>query len=245
MSSSWDGFPHSFENRRILGVGFDPHTKSVRVGLGLASMRERLRLLGGSVALHSRHMEGTEILVEVPLAQVNRAGAAPVTTTDRMRPPMKKARILLADDHVLVAEGLRTMLAPVYDVVGTVSSDGRSSLRGRRGLESRFDPGGHRHAQLNGLDATRVLKRLLPNVKVIVLTQNEDSLLVAEAFRAGASGYLLKYAAPKELLQAINEVLKGASYLSPRITSRAVAAMLRSSPISRMKPANSLRASAK
>ena len=83
--------------------------------------------------------------------------------------------------------------------------------------------------QLNGLDATRVLKRLLPNVKVIVLTQNEDSLLVAEAFRAGASGYLLKYAAPKELLQAINEVLKGASYLSPRITSGAVAAMLRSS----------------
>ena len=58
---------------------------------------------------------------------------------------------------------------------------------------------------------------------------NEDSLLVAEAFRAGATGYLLKYAAPKELLQAIHEVLKGASYLSPRITSGAVAAMLRGS----------------
>ena len=65
------------------GVGFDPHAKSGRGGLGLASMRERLRLLGGSLALHSRHMEGTEILVEVPLAQVNRAGAAPVATIDR------------------------------------------------------------------------------------------------------------------------------------------------------------------
>ena len=65
------------------GVGFDPNSNSVRGGLGLASMRERLRLLGGSLALHSRHMEGTEILVEVPLAQVNRAGAAPVTTIDR------------------------------------------------------------------------------------------------------------------------------------------------------------------
>ena len=85
--------------------------------------------------------------------------------------------------------------------------------------------------QLNGLDATRLLKRLLPNVKVIVLTMNEDSLLVAEAFRAGATGYLLKYAAPKELLQAIDEVLKGASYLSPRITSGAVAAMLRSATV--------------
>ena len=65
------------------GVGFDPNANSVRGGLGLASMRERLRLLGGSLALHSRHMEGTEILVEVPLAQINRAGAAPVTTIDR------------------------------------------------------------------------------------------------------------------------------------------------------------------
>ena len=65
------------------GVGFDPNTKSVKGGLGLASMRERLRLLDGSLALHSRHMEGTEILAEVPLAQVNRAEAAPVTTIDR------------------------------------------------------------------------------------------------------------------------------------------------------------------
>jgi DNA-binding NarL/FixJ family response regulator len=141
---------------------------------------------------------------------------------------MKKARILLADDHVLVAEGLRTMLAPVYDVVGTVS-DGRSLLDAAGTLKPDLILVDIGMPQLNGLDATRVLKRLLPNVKVIILTQNEDSLLVAEAFRAGASGYLLKYAAPKELLQAIDEVLKGASYLSPRITSGAVAAMLRSS----------------
>jgi PAS domain S-box-containing protein len=65
------------------GVGFDPSANSVRGGLGLASMRERLRLLRGSLALHSRHMEGTEILVEVPLAQVNCAGAAPLTAIDR------------------------------------------------------------------------------------------------------------------------------------------------------------------
>jgi DNA-binding NarL/FixJ family response regulator len=141
---------------------------------------------------------------------------------------MKRARILLADDHVLVAEGLRAMLAPVYDVVGTVS-DGRSLLNAAETLKPDLILVDIGMPQLNGLDATRVLKRLLPNVKVIVLTQNEDSLLVAEAFRAGAAGYLLKHAAPKELLQAIHEVLKGASYLSPRITSGAVAAMLRSS----------------
>jgi DNA-binding NarL/FixJ family response regulator len=77
------------------------------------------------------------------------------------------------------------------------------------------------------LDATRQIKRLLPKVKVIVVTMNEDSGLVAEAFRAGATGYLLKHSAFQELLQAIQEVLKGASYLSPRITGGAVASMLR------------------
>ncbi len=151
---------------------------------------------------------------------------------------MKKARILLADDHVLVAEGIRTMLAPVYDVVGTVS-DGRSLLAAAETLKPDLILVDIGMPQLNGLDATRVLKGLLPNVKVIVLTQNEDSLLVAEAFRAGASGYLLKYAAPKELLQAIEEVLKGASYLSPRITSGALAAMLRS-PTAKVEEAHEL-----
>jgi DNA-binding NarL/FixJ family response regulator len=140
---------------------------------------------------------------------------------------MKKPRILLADDHVLVAEALRGMLASVYDVVGTVS-DGRSLLDAAMTLKPDLIVVDIGMPQLNGLDATRQIKRLLPNVKVIVLTMNEESGLVVEAFRAGAMGYLLKHSAPKELLQAIEEVLKGASYLSPRITGGAVAAMLRS-----------------
>jgi DNA-binding NarL/FixJ family response regulator len=139
---------------------------------------------------------------------------------------MKKPRILLADDHVLVAEALRGMLASVYDVVGTVS-DGRSLLEAAMTLKPDLVVVDIGMPKLNGLDATRQIKRLLPNVKVIVLTMNEESGLVVEAFQAGATGYLLKHSAPKELLQAIEEVLKGASYLSPRITSGAVAAMLR------------------
>ena len=62
------------------GVGFDPNANSVREGLGLASMRERLRLLGGSLALHSRHMEGTEIVAEVPLPQATAQRPPPATT---------------------------------------------------------------------------------------------------------------------------------------------------------------------
>jgi DNA-binding NarL/FixJ family response regulator len=138
---------------------------------------------------------------------------------------MKKARILLADDHVLVAEAIRGMLGTVYDVVGTVS-DGRSLLDAAETLKPDLIIVDIGMPQLNGLDATRQIKRLLPKVKVIVLTMNEESVLVAEAFRAGATGYLLKHSPPKELLHAIEEVLKGASYLSPRITSGAVAAML-------------------
>jgi DNA-binding NarL/FixJ family response regulator len=140
---------------------------------------------------------------------------------------MKKPRILLADDHVLVAEALGGMLAGVYDIVGTVN-DGRSLLDTAMTLKPDLVVVDIGMPQLNGLDATRQLKRLLPNVKVIILTMNEESSLVVEAFQAGATGYLLKHSAPKELLQAIEEVLKGASYLSPRITSGAVAAMLRS-----------------
>jgi DNA-binding NarL/FixJ family response regulator len=139
---------------------------------------------------------------------------------------MNRPRILLADDHVLVAEALKSMLTPLYDIAGIVS-DGRSLLHAAEALKPDLIVVDIGMPRLNGLDATRQIKRLLPRVKVIVLTMNEDSDLVAEAFRAGASGYLLKHSAAQELLLAIQEVLKGASYLSPRITSGAVSSLLR------------------
>ena len=139
---------------------------------------------------------------------------------------MTKPRVLLADDHVLVADALKIMLEPLYDVVG-IATDGRSLLQLAETLKPDLIVVDIGMPQLNGLDATKQIKRLLPRVKVIVLTMDQDSELVAEAFRAGASGYLLKHSAAIELLQAIQEVLKGASYLSPRITSGAVSALLR------------------
>jgi DNA-binding NarL/FixJ family response regulator len=139
---------------------------------------------------------------------------------------MNRPRILLADDHVLLADALKSMLTPHYDVVG-IANDGRSLLHAAETLKPDLIVVDIGMPQLNGLDATMQIKRLLPRVKVIVLTMNEDSDLVAEAFRAGASGYLLKHSAAPELMLAIQEVLKGASYLSPRITSGAVSALLR------------------
>jgi DNA-binding NarL/FixJ family response regulator len=139
---------------------------------------------------------------------------------------MRRTRILLADDHVLIAEALKSVLAPSYDVVGIVN-DGRSLLVAAQTLQPDLIIVDIGMPQLNGIDATRQIKRLCPRVKMIIVTMNEDSDLVGEAFRAGASGYLLKTSASNELLQAIQEVLKGASYLSPRITSGAVTSMLR------------------
>jgi len=139
---------------------------------------------------------------------------------------MKKVRILLADDHVLVADALKSLLEPTYEVVGVVA-DGRTLVEAAEKLRPDLIVVDVGMPQLNGLDATRQIKRLLPTIKVMIVTMNEDSTLVAEAFRAGASGYMLKHSASQELLQAIQEVVKGSSYLSPRITRRAVSALLR------------------
>jgi DNA-binding NarL/FixJ family response regulator len=139
---------------------------------------------------------------------------------------VKKVRILLADDHTLVADALKSLLEPTYEVVGIVA-DGRALLAAAEKLRPDLVVVDVGMPQLNGLDATRQIKRLLPTVKVMIVTMNEDSALVAEAFRAGASGYMLKHSASQELLQAIQEVIKGASYLSPRVTRGAVSALLR------------------
>jgi len=145
---------------------------------------------------------------------------------------MKRTRILLADDHVLLADALKSILLPTYDIVGTVN-DGRSLLTAVEAAQPELVVVDIGMPQLNGIDATREIKRRWPRIKVIIVTMNEDSGLVGEAFQAGASGYLLKTSASFELLQAIQEVLKGASYLSPRITSGAVASMLRGDNIMR------------
>jgi DNA-binding NarL/FixJ family response regulator len=139
---------------------------------------------------------------------------------------MNRIKILLADDHLLVAEAFKSLLMPLYDVVGTVR-DGMALLEAADTLRPDVIVIDIGMPQLNGIDATRQIKHILPRVKIIIVTMNEDSTLVGDAFRAGASGYLLKHSASRELMLAIQEVLKGASYLSPRITGGAVASLLR------------------
>lgn len=139
---------------------------------------------------------------------------------------MERTRILIADDHVLVAEAFRSLLEPEYDVVGVVT-DGRSLIK--VALEAKpdivlLDLG---MPLLNGLDAGQELKKLLPRIKLIILTMNEDPEIASMALRHWASSYLLKKSASVELAHSISEVLRGRSYVTPAMAQKLMDAFIR------------------
>ena len=138
---------------------------------------------------------------------------------------MSRPRVLLADDHRLLREAFAKLLAPDCDVVGTVA-DGRAALAAAQELKPDIIVLDIAMPSLNGLDAARQIKAVLPDVKVIFLTMNEDPDVAAAAFRSGASGYLLKNSAASELLQAIREVFQGRSYVTPLATQGLVSTFL-------------------
>lgn len=129
---------------------------------------------------------------------------------------MAKARILLADDHTLVAEALKRLLEPDFEVVGTVG-DGRALLRAAAQLRPDLVLVDLNMPLLNGLDASEQLKQTLPKIKIIVLTMNEDPDIAAETMGKWASGYLLKKSAGSELLKAVRDVLQGRKYVTPAL----------------------------
>jgi DNA-binding NarL/FixJ family response regulator len=132
---------------------------------------------------------------------------------------MARARILVADDHTLIVDAFKKLLEPEFEVVATVS-DGRALLR--TAYESKpdvaiIDLG---MPLLNGADAGQELKKLLPQIKLLVVTMSEDYELAAHAMKHWASGFLLKKSAGAELIKAIREILKGNSYVTPRVAQR-------------------------
>ncbi len=137
-----------------------------------------------------------------------------------------RRRVLLADDHTLVLEAFETLLEPEYTVVGTVS-DGRALLAAAAELKPDVIVLDIAMPLLNGLDAARQLKKTMPAIKLIFLTMNDNPDLASEAFRIGASGYLLKTSASSELSKAINEALCGRSYVTPNITQGMVDSFIR------------------
>lgn len=137
-----------------------------------------------------------------------------------------RPKIVIADDHTLVAEACKKLLETEYDVVATVG-DGRALVRIASTLRPQLIVVDVAMPLLNGLDAGQQLKQLQPSIKLVYLTMNQDADLAAEAFRRGASAYLLKTCAASELTVAVREVLKGRSYLSPSIARDTVDFLLR------------------
>lgn len=134
---------------------------------------------------------------------------------------MTKPRLLLADDHSLVIEGIRRILEDHCEVVGTVE-DGRALVDAAATLHPDVVLLDISMPLLNGIDAARRLKQQQPEIKIIFVTMHADRAYVTEAFKAGASGYLLKRSAGTELLQAIEFVLGGNSYVTPLIAKELI-----------------------
>jgi len=129
---------------------------------------------------------------------------------------MARPRIVIADDHTLVLEAIQKLLEPQYDIVGT-ASNGLCLLQNAPPLKPDVIVTDLMMPLLSGLEAGRQLKTLMPAVKLIYLTMNDDPEIARKVMQESASGYLLKSAAASELFQAIQAALKGGFYVSSNI----------------------------
>jgi len=127
---------------------------------------------------------------------------------------VKRPRILLADDHRIVAEGLRGLLEPEFELVGIVE-DGRALLAAAEKLRPDVIVADISMPLLNGIDSVRQIKKANEQIKVVFLTMHPDVTYAASAFEAGASGYVMKHSAPSELITAIQSALRGKKYVTP------------------------------
>jgi DNA-binding NarL/FixJ family response regulator len=134
-------------------------------------------------------------------------------------------RILIADDHRMLADACKRLLEPEFTVVGVVT-DGRSMISAAAKLRPDIIILDISMPYLNGLDAGEQVKKKSPRIKLIFLTVNNDASIAAEAFRRGASGYVLKQSTGDELILAVREVNSGGSYLSPLLARETVTYLL-------------------
>ena len=138
-----------------------------------------------------------------------------------------RARLLIADDHLLLAEACKSLLEAEFDVAGIIDN-GRALVRMACQMRPDVVILDIAMPELNGLDACDQIKRLVPATRVVILTMNMSPEVAADAFRRGASGYVVKSSAAEELIRAIRRALKSESYLSPAITKETVEFLLSS-----------------
>ena len=141
---------------------------------------------------------------------------------------MKKVKLLVADDHKIFRQGIKKLLEeePDLQVVGE-AADGRETIKKATELKPDVILMDIAMANLNGLEATKQIKKVLPDVKVIMLTMHKNEEYVLQSFQAGASGYILKEGAVEELVSAIRSIHQDKSVLSPTISKTLIDAYLR------------------
>ncbi len=139
---------------------------------------------------------------------------------------MTRARILVADDHRIVAEGLRGLLEPEFELTEIVQ-DGRALIEAHDRLRPDVVVADVTMPLLNGIQAVRQLRQAGSRAKFIILTMHPDTGYAVEALEAGAAGYVLKHSAPDELVTALREALAGRTYITPRIAGPVLEALRR------------------
>ena len=142
---------------------------------------------------------------------------------------MPLPRVLLADDHGMVVEGLKTLLGNEFEVVGTVG-DGPALVAAAKKLKPDVIVADITMPQLNGIEALTRLKKDNPKVKVVFLTMHQDGAYARRALDAGALGFVVKHSAPTELVMAIHAALQGRTFITPRLAATVLQEMKEQSP---------------
>ena len=148
---------------------------------------------------------------------------------------MKRVRLLLADDHKLFLAGVRNILAPYFEIVGT-AKDGRELVEAIKQLHPDVAVVDISMPRMNGIQALRKIKKSDTRTKIVMLTMHREVAFAAEAFRAGASGYILKDAEEEELIQAVREVAAGRHYLTPLITKETMLELMQGGAATSLTP---------
>jgi len=143
---------------------------------------------------------------------------------------MEKPRVLLADDHRIVLEGLRSLLQSEFEIVGEVD-DGRTLVAEAERLRPELVVADISMPNLNGIDAARQIKRIDARIRIVFLTMHADVTYAAGAFEAGASGFVLKHSAPRELILAMREAMQGKTYITPMIAGDLIDSFQNGTPL--------------
>ena len=183
------------------GVGFDPENERNQPGLGLSSMTERVALIQGQISVASTVGRGTTVEV-----------CGPVDGMDSMT----RARVLIADDHQILAEGIRSLLEPEFEVVAVVS-DGRQLVAAAKEHLPDAIVADISMPSLNGIEAAALIRSAGLSARVVFLTMHRDVAYARRALEAGAVGFVLKHSVSSELVTAIREALQGKTYITPLI----------------------------